>query len=137
MTTHLGITAGAFDLLHPGHLLMLEQASKQCDELIVMLQSNPRIDRPEKGELAETLLERHVRLVACRWVAHIIPYDTERDLLNALHIIPWSKRFLDERYKGAIYTGHDLRPEDHVFLPRQHDWSSTRLRNKLRECHEE
>ena len=44
----VGITFGAFDLLHAGHITMLEEAKRQCDYLICGLQTDPTIDRPEK-----------------------------------------------------------------------------------------
>ena len=43
-----GITFSAFDLLHAGHIRMLAEAKQQCDYLIVGLQTDPTIDRPEK-----------------------------------------------------------------------------------------
>ena len=46
-----GITCSCFDLLHAGHILMLEDAKSQCDKLIVGLQTDPTIDRPEKTNL--------------------------------------------------------------------------------------
>lgn len=47
----IGITFSAFDLLHAGHIKMLEEAKMQCDYLIVALQTDPTIDRPEKTDL--------------------------------------------------------------------------------------
>jgi glycerol-3-phosphate cytidylyltransferase len=43
-----GITFSAFDLFHAGHVKMLEEAKRQCEYLIVGLQTDPTIDRPEK-----------------------------------------------------------------------------------------
>ena len=37
MTKKIGITFSTFDLLHAGHVKMLEEAKTQCDYLIVML----------------------------------------------------------------------------------------------------
>ena len=34
----VGFVAGAFDLCHAGHILMLEEAKRNCDYLIVGLQ---------------------------------------------------------------------------------------------------
>ena len=45
----VGITFSAFDLLHAGHIKMLEEAKGQCDYLIAGLQTDPTIDRPEKN----------------------------------------------------------------------------------------
>ena len=45
-----GFTCSSFDLLHAGHILMLKDAKEQCDYLIVGLQIDPTIDRPEKNK---------------------------------------------------------------------------------------
>ena len=45
----VGITFSTFDLFHAGHVKMLEEAKRQCDYLIVGLQLDPSIDRPEKN----------------------------------------------------------------------------------------
>ena len=44
----VGITFSSFDLLHAGHIKMLEEAKGQCDYLICGLQTDPTLDRPEK-----------------------------------------------------------------------------------------
>ena len=43
-----GITFGAFDLFHAGHVLMLEEAKSVCDHLTVCIQTDPSIDRKSK-----------------------------------------------------------------------------------------
>ena len=43
----VGITFSAFDLFHAGHIKMLEEAKSICDFLIVGLQLDPSLDRPE------------------------------------------------------------------------------------------
>ena len=45
----IGFTCSCFDLLHAGHILMLQDAKRHCDRLIVGLQTDPTIDRPEKN----------------------------------------------------------------------------------------
>ena len=47
MIEKVGFTCSSFDLLHAGHILMLEDARKQCDKLIVGLQTDPTLDRPD------------------------------------------------------------------------------------------
>lgn len=125
-----GFTAGAFDLLHPGHLAMLEEAKTQCDYLIVGLHTNPQIDRPEKNKPIETVFERYLRLRACKWVDEIIPYDTERDLVNLLLTIKPDVRILSEEYVDKEFTGKGL-PIKIYFNSRQHTYSSSGLRKRL------
>ena len=68
----VGITFSSFDLLHAGHIKMLEEAKTQCDFLICGLQTDPTLDRPEKN--------RPIQLKGCRFVDEIVPYATEQDL---------------------------------------------------------
>ena len=44
MQMKIGITFSAFDLLHAGHIKMLEEAKRHCDYLICGLQTNPTIE---------------------------------------------------------------------------------------------
>ena len=74
----IGFTCGAFDLLHAGHVVMLEEAKSYCDHLIVGLQTDPTIDREEKNKPIQSVYERYVQLNAVRYVDEIIPYDTEQ-----------------------------------------------------------
>ena len=79
-----GFTCGAFDLLHAGHIKMLKEIKSQCDYLIVGLQTDPSIDRPQKHKPIETIEERLIRLKSCKYVDKIVVYDTELDLYNLL-----------------------------------------------------
>ncbi|MCA9381779.1 adenylyltransferase/cytidyltransferase family protein [Candidatus Dojkabacteria bacterium] len=39
----IGVTHGAFDLFHPGHLYLLEEAAKKCDFLVVGVESDEHV----------------------------------------------------------------------------------------------
>ena len=54
----IGITFGSFDLCHYGHALMFEECKEYCDYLIVGVQSDPSIDRPEKNQPVQSHQER-------------------------------------------------------------------------------
>ena len=85
----IGFTCSAFDLLHAGHIAMLREAKTQCDYLICGLQVDPSLDRPEKNQPIQTVVERYTQLNAVQYVNEIIPYVTEQDLediLSALQI---------------------------------------------------
>jgi len=126
-----GFTCSAFDLLHAGHITMLEEAKKQCDYLIVGLQTDPSIDRPDtKKRPIESTYERYLRLKGCKYVDEIIPYDTEKDLLNLLNILKPDVRILGEEYRGKEFTGKELLVKCY-FNTRRHDYSSSELRKRL------
>lgn len=132
---NVGITFGAFDLLHAGHTTMLQACREQCDHLIVGLQSDPTIDRPTlKNKPVQSLFERYAQLDACRWVDSVIPYDTELDLANMLSIIDVRKRFLGHEYEGQFIYGEDIcraRNIELVFIERHHTYSSSTLRARV------
>ena len=128
----IGFVASAFDLLHAGHLMMLKDARSLCDLLVVGLHTDPTIDRPDtKEKPVESVLERFIRLEACKYVDRIIPYETEEDLYNLLCVLRPDIRFLGSDYVGKDYTGKGLTPEIR-FINRSHNFSSSKLRAKLR-----
>lgn len=126
----IGFTASAFDLLHAGHVAMLEEARKQCDYLIVGLHTNPQIDRPEKNKPVQSPLERFIQLKGCRFVDEIYPYETEADLLNLLTVINPDVRILGEEYLNKDFTGRQL-DIPLYFNKRRHSYSTSELRTRL------
>ena len=83
----VGFTCSTFDLLHAGHIAMLREAKEHCDYLIVGLQTDPTIDRPEsKNPPVQTLVERYTQLKAVSYVDEIVPYQTEQDLIDILEM---------------------------------------------------
>ena len=70
----IGITFSCFDLLHAGHIKMLEEAKAQCDYLITGLQVDPTLDRPEKNKPIQSVVERYIQLKSCKYVDEIVPY---------------------------------------------------------------
>lgn len=137
--TITGITFSAFDLLHAGHVRMLEEAKQHCDYLIVGLQTDPTIDRPEKNKPTQTVVERHIQLKGCKFVDEIIPYTTEQDLLDILQAFPIDVRILGEEYRDKQFTGRDYCEKMGIKLiynKRNHRFSSSGLRKEVyeREC---
>ena len=130
----IGFTCSTFDLLHAGHIMMLEEAKKQCDFLIVGLQSDPTIDRPDtKNKPVQGLFERWAQLKACKFVDQIVPYSTEKELRDILLSFPINVRILGEEYKGKEFTGHDI-PMEFYFNQRRHSFSTSELRQRVIEA---
>ena len=130
----IGFTASAFDLLHAGHTLMLEEAKAQCDWLIVGLQTDPSQDRATKNKPAQTIVERYLQLRACKYVDEIIPYSTEQDLEDLLAGMHIDIRILGIEYRDKDFTGHDIckkRDIEIYFNERDHRFSSSGLREHI------
>ena len=132
----VGFTCSTFDLFHAGHIMMLEEAKKQCDFLIVGLQTDPTIDRPEKNKPVQTLFERFIQLNACKFVDQIIPYATEKELRDILLSFRIDIRILGEEYKGKEFTGWNI-PTEFYFNQRRHSFSTSELRQRVIEAEHE
>ena len=130
-----GITFGAFDLFHAGHVLMLEEAKTVCDHLIVCIQSDPSLDREEKNKPVQSIIEREIQVSGCRFVDEVIIYDTEVDLLNIIGQVDWDVRIIGEEYKDKDFTGRDQTLERCHFNKRPHTFSSSELRERVSKEH--
>ena len=133
MPCRIGFTCGSFDLLHAGHVLMLEEARRECDHLIVGVQIDPTLDRPDKNKPIQSLEERITVLRGIRWVDEIRTYSTEEQLHDMLEIMVPDVRILGADWKDKEYTGHDLGHKVH-FNTRDHGWSSSDLRRRVYEA---
>jgi D-beta-D-heptose 7-phosphate kinase/D-beta-D-heptose 1-phosphate adenosyltransferase len=95
----VGFTNGCFDLLHPGHVSLLGEASAACDKLIVALNSDTSVkrlkgdDRPVQSEV-----DRAIVLASLATVDMVIVFaeDTPIPLLDRLRP--------DVLIKGGDYT---------------------------------
>ena len=138
-----GITFSSFDLIHPGHIIMLQDCKKVCDYLIVGVQSDPTIDRKtsqdnyskisgkQKNKPIQTLEERLIMINAIKFVDEVFTYDTEDDLYDWLKNNKWDIRILGSDWKDKKFTGHDI-PGEIYFHNREHDWSTSNFRNRLK-----
>ncbi len=99
----VGLTNGCFDLLHPGHVSLFEQARAACDRLIVALNTDASVRRlkgdarPVQGEDARA----HV-IAALAYVDAVVTFDedTPIDLIRAVRP--------DVLIKGADYRAEDV-----------------------------
>jgi glycerol-3-phosphate cytidylyltransferase len=128
----IGFTCSTFDLLHAGHITMLEEAKHHCDYLIVGLQNDPTEDRPEKNKPVQSIVERQIPAV--KYVDEIVIYNTEQDLTDLLLTLPIGVRILGDEYKDKDFTGKDIATERGckiVYNGRAHSFSSTNLRKRV------
>jgi glycerol-3-phosphate cytidylyltransferase len=128
----IGFTCSTFDLLHAGHIMMLKEAKQHCDYLIVGLQTDPSLDREWKNKPVQTLFERYIQLEACKYVDEIVPYTTEKELMDILLSYPIDVRIIGEEYRDKQFTGHELLMAIH-FNSRKHSFSTTNLRKLVAE----
>ncbi len=129
-----GITFSTFDLFHAGHVKMLEEAKTKCNYLIVGLQLDPSIDRPEKNKPSQSIIERYIQLKGCKFVDEIVPYITEEDLMDVLGSFKIDIRIIGEEYKEKDFTGKEYCKTKGIkihYNKREHRFSSTTLRKQV------
>ena len=133
----VGFTCSTFDLFHAGHVAMLAEARKQCDYLIVGLQNDPTLDRPEKNKPVQSIVERQMQLKGCKYVDEIWVYNTERDLEDLLLMLDLDVRILGVEYENKEFTGREIchkRGIELYFNGRDHSFSSSNLRKRVFEA---
>lgn len=127
----VGVIAGNFDVIHPGYIYMFDECKKNCDHLVVLLHSDPTIERPEKLKPILSVEERRKILFALD-IPTVIAYDTEKELYSMLKDGDYNVRFLGDDYIGKSFTGDDLEIPIH-YLNRDHGWSTTKYKTLIAE----
>lgn len=130
----IGFTCSCFDLLHAGHVVMLQEAKELCDYLIVGLLVDPSTERPEKNKPVQSLFERYIQLSACKYVDEIIPFEKEQDIIDIILTIQPDIRICGEEYKNKDHTGKGLC--NIYYNKRKHTFSSTSLRQRVYDAEE-
>ena len=111
---------------------MLKDAKAQCDKLIVGLQTDPTIDRPQKNKPIQSLEERRIQLEAVKYVDEIREYSTEAELRDMLVEIWPDVRILGSDYLTIDnFTGCQYNIPIH-YHERNHDYSTSSLREKIK-----
>jgi len=105
----IGFVCGAFDLLHAGHVYLLNECKRRCDYLVVGLHVDPSLERKDKNKPIESILERQIQLIHSKFVNDVVVYEKESDiplLMQALNI--------DVRFLGSDYAKRQLGSESNI-----------------------
>ncbi len=128
MTT--GIICGNFDCCHPGYIRMFSQMNDECDSVIVLLHTDPSIERPHKLKPILSVEERIEMLHAIKYVDRVETYTTEADLISLILKVDPTYRFLGDDYRDERYTGDELNIEV-KWITRDHGWSTTKYKQLI------
>jgi D-beta-D-heptose 7-phosphate kinase / D-beta-D-heptose 1-phosphate adenosyltransferase len=107
----VGFTNGCFDLLHPGHLRLLEEAREACDRLVVGLNSDAGVrrlkgaGRPVQPEAARAAMLASLASVD---LVTVFDEDTPEAVITALHpdlLVKGANYALDQVIGGDLVRG--------------------------------
>lgn len=126
----VGFTASSFDLMHAGHIVMLQECKTLCDYLIVGLLTDPTLDRPDtKNKPIQSIFERYIQVASCQYVDEVIPFESEKDLEDMILTINPDIRICGEEYKNKQHTGKGMC--NIHYNKRRHSFSTSELRERV------
>ena len=126
----VGFTSGYFDIMHPGHIMMLKECKRYCDYLLVGVNEyKTKTQQPDgrhKDEPIWTPQERLYMTSACKYVDEAFLYDGEKELYKFLknNQDNIDVRMVGNDHKGHPFTGDDLDIKV-IFNSRNHEYSTT------------
>ena len=127
----VGVIAGNFDVIHPGYVDMFKECSEKCETFVVLLHTDPSIERPEdKLKPILSVQERMKTLFSIRYISNIYTYTYEKELVELLKGIKPDVRFLGDDYRGKSYTGFELNIPIY-YINRDHGWSTTKFKELI------
>lgn len=137
----IGYTQGCFDMFHIGHLNLLNNAKRQCDYLIVGVNSDALVESyknkvPVICEEFRKAIVENIKAVDQAVIVNTL------DKLEILQSIPFDTIFIGDDWKGSTRwsaTQEALKKHgiDVVFLPYTQNISSSLLRTQKDEKVEE
>ena len=130
-----GIIAGNFDVIHPGYIAMFNEMKQKCDCLIVLLHTDPSVERPHKLKPILSSDERKDILMSLKAVNDVVRYTYEEQLYDLLKVGEFDIRFLGDDYKDKPFTGDDIKIPIH-YLNRDHGWSTTKFKKLIAQSYE-
>ncbi len=95
----VGFTNGCFDIVHPGHVSLLAEARRQCDRLVVALNTDESVSRLKGPTRPVNTLDSRARVIAAiRHVDCVVAFGEATPIALIERLLP------DVLVKGADYT---------------------------------
>ena len=125
----VGITFGTFDLLHVGHINILERAKAVCDYLVVGV-STDELNLAKKGVAPVYSLEERLRIVgSLRVVDFVFPEESLEQKADYIRQFRADVLIMGQDWAGKF---DDLRELCEVlYLPRTPHVSTTQVRAEI------
>ena len=124
------ITYGTFDLLHYGHINLLQRAKALGDYLIVALSTDEFNCNSKQKKCYFTYEQRKRLLEAVRYVDLVIPEENWEQKINDVKEFKVDTFVMGDDWKGKFDFLKDYC--EVVYLPRTPEISTTQIKNDLK-----
>lgn len=120
---------GTFDVIHPGHIALLNYAKSLGNHLTVAIDSDQRVrklkgsDRPIHNEFERTTLLKNLRAVDS-----VLVFNTDAELIDIVSKCSIMVKGSD--YQGQAIIGESVCPKI-VFFNRLNEYSSTKTIQRI------
>jgi len=123
----VGFTNGCFDILHVGHVQMLEYIKKNCDYLVIGIDSDRRV-KENKGEERplNTEDDRLYMLESLRCVDAVFVFDSDQELIELVKRTAPDLMVVGSDYKNRQVIGAK-HAKNVVFFERIDGFSTTKI----------
>jgi D-beta-D-heptose 7-phosphate kinase/D-beta-D-heptose 1-phosphate adenosyltransferase len=123
---------GCFDILHVGHLKLLQKANSLGNKIYLGIDSDKRvkkskgIDRPINNEKDRLKMIQNLKIVKSAKIFH-----SDQGLINLIKLIKPDILMLGDDWKHKKIIGKEL-VKQIVFFKRINKYSSTKIINKIK-----
>lgn len=123
----LVFTNGCFDILHPGHIQLLQKAKAAGDKLVVGLNSDEHISRKKNRLPRFALNDRKLMLEACKFVDVVLSFNQEDavSLIDALRpdVYVTGEEYKDRSPEARLVTSYGGKV---IYVKRIGEYSSSK-----------
>lgn len=132
---NIGYIAGMFDILHAGHIDILEKAKSMCNILIVAVGTDEFMETRKNRKAVIPYLERKRIVESIKYVDKVVP-EVNLDKLNEYNKYHFDVMFSgDDHINELIYIKAKEKLNklgvDVIYIPRVRNVSSTAIRDKI------
>ena len=123
-----GITFGAFDPLHYGHIKLFQRAKEQCERLIVCV-STPDYIKEHKNREERIPFEERMEIIkqGIKFVDTVVWQNSKFGKKEAISVFEPDVIFVGDDWDKKTFGGEGMGVKI-IYLPRTKEISSTKLR---------
>ena len=122
-----GFVNGCFDVLHVGHIRMLQFAKRECEHLVVGIDSDDRV-KLLKGSTRpiNNQLDRKEFLLSLSCVDEVRVFATDQELINLIKSVSPDIMVVGSDYQGKTVIGSE-HAQQLIFFDRIAGYSTSKI----------